>query len=114
MPFSPWRIPLHHGRKRVPGRTTWRGIGRINDGGLIIREKYKEFDADKKFDIKIEKSLDIPPGCSCHLIMVGKLYPYECKLFRKECTPIHPVGPCMVSMEGTCSIYYKYHSDDNN
>ena len=89
----------------------WRGIGRVYDGGLVIKEKYQTFDADKKFDIKIEKSQDIPPGCSCHLIMVGKLYPYECQLFRKECTPINPIGPCMVSMEGTCSIYYKYHSE---
>ena len=89
----------------------WRGIGRILDGGLKIKDKYEKFDADKKFNINIKKSRDIPPGCSCHLIMVGKLYPYQCKLFRKECTPLHPVGPCMVSMEGTCSIYYKYHSD---
>ncbi len=87
----------------------WRGIGRISDGGLAIREKFQEFDADKKFNIKIENSQDIPPGCSCHLIMVGKLYPYECKLFGKSCTPINPIGPCMVSMEGTCNIYYKYH-----
>ncbi|MFX1374407.1 MAG: hydrogenase formation protein HypD [Promethearchaeota archaeon] len=94
-----------------PVSSPWRGIGRVYDGGLVIKEKYKQYDADKKFDIKIEKSQDIPPGCSCHLVMVGKLYPYECKLFRKECTPINPIGPCMVSMEGTCSIYYKYHSD---
>ena len=87
----------------------WRGIGRIADGGLAIREEYQEFDAEKKFNIEIKKSQDIPPGCSCHLIMVGKLYPYECKLFGKSCTPINPIGPCMVSMEGTCSIYYKYN-----
>ena len=87
----------------------WRGIGRILDGGLAIREKYEKYDADKKFDIKIEKAMDIPPGCSCHLVMTGKFYPYECELFRKSCTPINPIGPCMVSMEGTCSIYYKYH-----
>lgn len=94
-----------------PVSSPWRGIGRVNDGGLVIREKYQEFDAEKKFDIKVETSQDIPPGCSCHLIMVGKLYPYECDLFRKECTPINPIGPCMVSMEGTCSIYYRYHSE---
>ncbi len=93
-----------------PVSSPWRGIGRIYDGGLVIKEKYQEFDADKKYDIKIESSQDIPPGCSCHLVMVGKLYPYECQLFRKECTPINPIGPCMVSQEGTCSIYYKYHS----
>jgi len=89
----------------------WRGIGRILDGGLAIREKYENYDADKKFDIKIEKAMDIPPGCSCHLVMTGKIYPYECKLFRKSCTPINPIGPCMVSLEGTCSIYYKYHQE---
>jgi len=89
----------------------WRGIGRILDGGLVIKEEFAKFDADKKFDIKIEKSQDIPPDCSCHLIMVGKLYPYECKLFREKCNPINPIGPCMVSQEGTCNIFYKYHSD---
>lgn len=87
----------------------WRGIGRVLDGGLAIRDKYEKFDADKKFDIKIEKSQDIPPGCSCHLVMVGKLYPNECKLFAEKCTPLNPIGPCMVSQEGTCSIFYKYH-----
>lgn len=95
-----------------PVSSPWRGIGRVLDGGLQIRQKYEEFDADKRFNISIKKSKDIPPGCSCHLIMVGKLYPYQCKLFRKECTPLHPVGPCMVSMEGTCSIYYKYHQEE--
>ncbi len=87
----------------------WRGIGRILDGGLAIRDKYERFDADKKFDIKIDKSQDIPPGCSCHLIMVGKLYPNECELFGKLCTPLNPIGPCMVSQEGTCAIFYNYH-----
>jgi hydrogenase expression/formation protein HypD len=95
-----------------PVSSPWRGIGRVYDGGLVMREKFEAFDADKKFDIQIEKSQDIPPGCSCHLVMVGKLYPHECKLFRKECTPINPIGPCMVSMEGTCSIYYKYHNEE--
>jgi hydrogenase expression/formation protein HypD len=89
----------------------WRGIGRILDGGLAIREEFENFDADKKFDIKVEKSQDIPAGCSCHLVMTGKLYPYECKLFRAKCTPLSPVGPCMVSNEGTCSIYFRYHEE---
>jgi hydrogenase expression/formation protein HypD len=91
----------------------WRGLGRILDGGLKIKDKYNNFDADKKFDVKIEKSLDIPPGCSCHLVMVGKLYPYQCELFGNECNPLKPYGPCMVSLEGTCSIYYKYYKDKN-
>ncbi|MHA1150651.1 MAG: hydrogenase formation protein HypD [Promethearchaeota archaeon] len=89
----------------------WRGIGRVLDGGLAIKEKYSKFDADKKFNIKIKKAQDIPPGCSCHLVMVGKIYPNECKLFRRTCTPLNPIGPCMVSQEGTCSIFYKYHQE---
>ena len=90
----------------------WRGLGRVLDGGLIIRKKYEDINAEKKFDIKIEKSQDIPPGCSCHLIMIGKLYPYQCKLFKEKCTPINPIGPCMVSHEGTCAIYYKYYRNN--
>jgi len=87
----------------------WRGIGRVYEGGLIIRDKYAKFDADKKFDIKINKPQDIPPGCSCHLIMIGKLNPDQCKLFKeRKCTPNHPYGPCMVSSEGTCHIWFKY------
>ncbi|TFG06826.1 MAG: hydrogenase formation protein HypD, partial [Promethearchaeota archaeon] len=92
-----------------PISSPWRGIGRIMDGGLAIKEKYKNYDAEEKFEINIKESQDIPPGCSCHLVMTGKIYPTECKLFRKACTPLNPIGPCMVSMEGTCSIYYKYH-----
>ena len=89
----------------------WRGIGRVLDGGLAIRDKFEKYNADRKFNIKIGKSQDIPPGCSCHLIMVGKLLPNECKLFKKECTPLNPIGPCMVSNEGTCTIFYKYHQE---
>ncbi len=89
----------------------WRGIGRIMDGGLKIKSLYQKYDADEKFDIEIKKSTDIPPGCSCHLVMTGKLHPQECKLFRTTCTPMNPIGPCMVSHEGTCSIAYKYSSD---
>ncbi|MBN1803326.1 MAG: hydrogenase formation protein HypD [Candidatus Lokiarchaeota archaeon] len=92
-----------------PVSSPWRGIGRILDGGLQIRKEFEQFDAEKKFDIKIEKSKDIPPGCSCHLVMIGKLSPSECSLFRKTCTPVNPIGPCMVSQEGTCSIHYKYN-----
>ncbi|MFX0010079.1 MAG: hydrogenase formation protein HypD, partial [Candidatus Hermodarchaeota archaeon] len=91
-----------------PVSSPWRGIGRIFDGGLAIRPEFEKYDAEKKFSIQIGKSQDIPPGCSCHLVMVGKLSPNECKLFAEKCTPLNPIGPCMVSMEGTCSIYYKY------
>jgi len=34
--------------------------------------------------------------------------PYDCAFFGKACTPENPIGPCMVSSEGTCAAYYKY------
>ena len=87
----------------------WRGIGRIAEGGYNLKKEFQKYDALKKFNVKIEKSRDIHPGCSCHLVMIGKLNPDQCKLFtEKKCTPNHPYGPCMVSNEGTCHIWFKY------
>ena len=86
----------------------WRGIGRVRDGGFVLQEKYSKMDACEKFKVPRPKVHDIPPGCNCHLVMTGKIYPFECKLFRSKCTPQNPVGPCMVSMEGTCQIFFKY------
>ena len=86
----------------------WRGIGRVPGGGFEIKEKFSSYDARKKYDIKIDESVDIKPGCCCHLIMTGRLTPVECKLFKKVCTPEKPYGPCMVSDEGTCHIWHKY------
>jgi hydrogenase expression/formation protein HypD len=86
----------------------WRGIGRIPSGGFLIKDKFSDFDARKKFVIDVDEAVDIKPGCCCHLIMTGRLVPTECKLYKKICTPEHPYGPCMVSDEGTCHIWFKY------
>ena len=89
----------------------WRGIGRIPRSGLKLRDKYSKWDANKIFDIeKGDKDFfDIHPHCSCHLIMIGKIYPPDCPLFaKKACNPENPFGPCMVSMDGTCRIWYRY------
>jgi hydrogenase expression/formation protein HypD len=88
----------------------WRGIGLIPKSGLELRSKYKEYDALKRFEIPPIESQDIPPGCSCHLVLVGKKKPDQCPLFAKKCTPINPVGPCMVGNEGSCRISYMYRS----
>lgn len=84
----------------------WRGIGRVPEGGYNL--KLEEYDARKKYDIQVKKSMDIKPGCICHLIMIGKMAPNECQLFGEDCQPPHPYGPCMVSSEGTCNIWFKY------
>ncbi|MHA1731165.1 MAG: hydrogenase formation protein HypD [Promethearchaeota archaeon] len=89
----------------------WRGIGRVPSGGFELRPEFERFDATKKFDVETPPPIDIPAGCSCHLVIVGRVTPDECPLFRTKCTPLNPVGPCMVSHEGTCNIAFKYGVD---
>jgi hydrogenase expression/formation protein HypD len=91
-----------------PTDACWRGIGMIPKSGLKIRSEYAVHDAEKLFDIQIPEP-KIPQGCDCGDILTGKKIPPDCKLYRKVCTPTDPVGPCMVSTEGTCAAYYKYH-----
>jgi len=86
----------------------WRGLGPIAGSGLAIRERFSTHDAKTRFDLKVPPATE-PPGCRCADILRGVAKPPECKLFRKTCTPSHPVGPCMVSSEGTCAAYFKYH-----
>ena len=83
----------------------WRGLQTIPKSVLTLRDKYKKYDSRRKYDLQVECSVDVPPGCRCHLVIVGKIKPTECPLFMKACTPRRPVGPCMVSMEGTCRIW---------
>jgi hydrogenase expression/formation protein HypD len=86
----------------------WRGIGVIADSGLRIRKEFEIFDAKKQFNIQVPESQP-PKGCACGDILTGKIIPPECPLYKKVCTPMDPVGPCMVSTEGTCAAYYKYY-----
>ncbi|MHB8105291.1 MAG: hydrogenase formation protein HypD [Dehalococcoidales bacterium] len=93
------------------GEANWRGIGMVPGSGLNIREKYVRFDAEKKFTIKVSQSRE-PKGCICGAVLRGIRTPNDCKLFRVTCTPEHPVGPCMVSSEGSCATYYQYGEGD--
>ena len=86
----------------------WRGLGRLPSSALTLKEKFSRYDARRKYNIKDEASRDLLPGCLCHLIMIGKIKPPECPLFMKACTPQSPRGACMVSSEGTCSIWAKH------
>ncbi len=87
----------------------WRGLGVIEASGLAIRPSLAMHDASKRFDCKKIKNGSIEPkGCLCGEVIKGKKRPPECKLFSKTCTPTRPVGPCMVSSEGSCAAYYKY------
>jgi hydrogenase expression/formation protein HypD len=92
-----------------PCDAPWRGLGVIPKSGLAFREAYRAFDAEALFDIDAPDSPE-PPGCKCGDVLRGVMTPVECKLFRNVCNPENPVGPCMVSSEGTCAAYYKYHA----
>ena len=96
-------------RYLVPRTDLWRGLGTIPDSGLGLREEYAQFDAEKRFDIKYAPGKE-PPGCRCGEVICGKCSPEECPMFGKACTPGDPVGPCMVSSEGSCAAAYRYRS----
>jgi hydrogenase expression/formation protein HypD len=88
----------------------WRGLGKIPGSGLALRDEYKMYDALERFEIPPIHSVEIK-GCGCGDVLKGIMLPQQCSLFRKTCTPTNPIGPCMVSYEGTCAAYYKYHLD---
>ncbi|WP_028579293.1 hydrogenase formation protein HypD [Desulfogranum japonicum] len=85
----------------------WRGLGTIPDSGLELREEFACFDATRQLDIHPEPAGE-PKGCKCGDILKGHLLPPDCPLYGTRCTPLNPVGPCMVSSEGTCAAFYRY------
>ncbi len=87
--------------------TEWRGLGVIPGSGLALRDAYKKYDAFARLDLHVESTPE-PKGCKCGDILKGRLLPPACPLYGKRCTPLQPVGPCMVSSEGTCAAYYRY------
>ena len=92
-----------------PCDSQWRGLGMIKSSGLRLRKEAQDFDARVKFSIpKMEGRTS--PACRCGDVLQGKCRPTDCKVFGKGCTPLHPIGACMVSNEGACSAYYQYNS----
>jgi hydrogenase expression/formation protein HypD len=85
----------------------WRGIGMIPDSGWKLRDEYRDFDAEVRFDvggIQVQES----QICISGLVLQGVKKPHECPAFGRECTPAHPLGATMVSSEGACAAYYQY------
>ena len=85
----------------------WRGLGWIPNSGLGLREEYAEFDALRKYGIEINDNVE-NSQCRCGEVLKGKIIPSDCPLFAMACDPANPLGPCMVSSEGSCAAYYKY------
>ena len=90
-----------------PYNAAWRGIGVIPKSGLRLKDEYSKFNAAKKFNIEITNGRH-NPACKCGDVLKGKIKPSECPLFKKVCNPLNPVGPCMVSSEGSCAAFFKY------
>jgi hydrogenase expression/formation protein HypD len=91
----------------TPVTACWRGIGEVPGSGLALREEFARLDAQKRFPITVTPGKRLK-NCSCGQVLKGLKLPYECALFGKACTPMKPVGPCMVSTEGSCAAYYRY------
>ncbi len=94
------------------GDVEWRGFPVIPGSGQVLRAEYEEHDARKRFEDILEALDDMvfsePEGCLCGEVLRGIIDSRECPLFGSECTPVNPVGPCMVSNEGSCNIAYRY------
>ena len=90
-----------------PSDALWRGLGRIAQSGLALRPQYADMDAVQRLGISLPHVPPLP-GCRCGDVLKGRIAPPQCPLFAKKCTPSEPVGPCMVSTEGSCAAYYKY------
>lgn len=87
----------------------WRGIGVIPASGVTLSEPYRTHDARHRFPLaptSRRRAGEMPPGCDCAEVVLGRRRPDACRLFGQACTPRHPVGPCMVSEEGACRIWW--------
>lgn len=103
---NPAAIALMH-EVMEPCDSEWRGLGMIPQSGMKLRAEYAEYDARLKHQMPVITGKP-NPACRCGDVLQGKIRPCECKVFGKVCTPMHPVGACMVSDEGACAAYYQY------
>ena len=98
-------------------RGLWRGIGEIDKSAWVLKEKYSSFDSRELYGLETVETVEMPPACRCADVILGLAKPTDCDLFGSVCNPNNPIGPCMVSSEGTCSIWYKfggYHKIGNS
>lgn len=88
----------------------WRGIGSIPRSGYALKPAFAHHDARLRFpdhsNPERRRAGEMPPGCDCAKVVLGKIYPNQCRIYGRACTPRHPIGPCMVSDEGACRIWW--------
>ncbi|NLP43445.1 MAG: hydrogenase formation protein HypD [Peptococcaceae bacterium] len=88
----------------------WRGIGVIPDSGLFLKQPFRCYDAGS--DVLPSENEEMLTKCRCGEVILGKITPPECSMFSKICTPQNAKGPCMVSSEGTCGIWYRFSKEN--
>lgn len=86
------------------GPAMWRGLGIIPDSGLYLRGNYEEYDGGSR---GLDHDMEIPKECRCGDVIIGRVNPGDCPMFATSCTPTTPYGPCMISSEGSCGIWYR-------
>ena len=106
---NPTAIALMQEVFELREKFAWRGLGELAQSALKLSEAYADFDAEKRFGL-VEHFVPDNKACACGEILRGEKEPRDCKLFGTVCTPIHPVGACMVSSEGACAAYFSYQS----
>ena len=89
---------------------SWRGLGTIKKSGLELNQNYQDFNAQKLIKKKIDFKKKNNILCLCADVIKGKTSPFKCPQFKKICNPNNPLGPCMISFEGSCRICYEYGS----
>ncbi len=92
------------------GDANWRGVGIIPASGFALQARLAAHDARQRFpshaDPQRKRAGQMPPGCDCAQVVLGRIYPDECRLYGRACRPESPIGPCMVSDEGACRIWW--------
>jgi hydrogenase expression/formation protein HypD len=88
----------------------WRGIGTIPASGYALASAHADHDGRRTFAVAVDEGRKragaMPPGCACAEVVLGRIYPTACPLYGSACTPRNPIGPCMVSDEGACRIWW--------
>lgn len=85
----------------------WRGLGKIEHSGLFLKAELKKYDGGS---LGLDTDVELPDGCKCGSVITGRINPDECPMFGTKCDPLKPFGPCMVSAEGACGIWYRNKS----
>lgn len=83
----------------------WRGLGLIPQSGFSLRPPY-----DRQ-ELSPGTAADNPDDCRCGDVLTGRISPPDCPLYGHVCAPPHPAGPCMVTQEGACGIWFAERRD---